>query len=293
MNVLRSPLFVPGNRADMLEKALGLAPDAYVPDMEDSVPLDEKANARSVVASFVERLADTGIPVIPRVNGLDTGLLEEDLDAVVGPYIFGISVGKIGSADDIGRVFGVLESLETKAGVKTGRVAVIPWIETAKGIVNAYEICAASPRVVAVGFGAEDFTNDMGIPRLEDDSEVDYARRVVCTAARAAEVLALDTPFFGFRDPEGLRASVLAARRYGFAGKFAIHPAQVDIINEGFSPSQEEIEHARRVVAAFEEAEREGRGSTSLDGQVIDVPVVRRARGVLERSVFSDQKSDT
>lgn len=281
MNILRSPLFVPGNRADMLEKALGLTPDAYVPDMEDSVPWDEKANARSVVASFVERLAATGRPVMPRVNSLDTGLLEEDLAAVVGPQVFGISVGKIGSAADISEVSSVLESLERHAGLQTGRVAIVPWIETARGVVNAYEICSASPRVVAVGFGAEDFTNDMGIPRTEDDSEVDYARRAVCVAARAAEVAALDTPYFGFRDAEGLRQSVQAARRCGFSGKFAIHPAQIQTINEGFSPSDAEVEHARRVVAAFEEAEREGRGATSLDGMVIDVPVVRRARGLL------------
>ncbi len=281
MNILRSPLFVPGNRADMLEKALGLAPDAYVPDMEDSVPWDEKANARRVVASFVKRLAAAGRPVIPRVNSLDTGLLEEDLTAVVGPRVFGVSVGKIGSAADILEVSSVMESLEKRTGLDAESVALVPWIETAKGIVNAYEICSASTRIVAVGFGAEDFTNNMGIPRLEDDSEVDYARRVVCVAARAAEVAALDTPYFGFRDPEGLRESVRAARRYGFSGKFAIHPAQIETINEGFSPSSDEVAHARRVLAAFEEAEREGRGATSLDGRVIDVPVVRRARSLL------------
>ena len=262
MKILRSPLFVPGNRADMLEKALGLAPDAYVPDMEDSVPWDEKTNARSVTASFIERLAATGRPVIPRVNSLDTGLLAEDLAAVVGPGAFGVSVGKIGSATDISEVSSVLESLERRAGVETGRVAIVPWIETAKGVVNAYEICSASPRIFAVGFGAEDFTNDMGIPRLEDDSEVDYARRAVCVAARAAEVAALDTPYFRFRDAEGLRRSV-------------------QTINEGFSPSDAEVEHARRVLAAFDEAERAGSGATSLDGMVIDVPVVRRARGLL------------
>ena len=282
MKVMRSPLFVPGNRANMLEKALGLAPDAYVPDMEDSVPPDEKVNARVVVASFLERLASTGIPVIPRVNSLDTGLLEDDLAAVVGPYMYGVSVGKIGSADDIASISSVLSSLERKGGLEEGRVRLVPWIETAIGVINAYQICASSPRIVAVGFGAEDFTNDMAIPRSEDGSEVDYPRRVVCVAARAAGVLALDTPFFGFRDPESLRESVLAARRYGFSGQFAIHPSQIEIINKGFSPSQEETEHARRVVAAFEEAEREGKGATSLDGQVIDVPVVRRARGLLE-----------
>ena len=282
MTALRSLLFVPGNRANMLERASGLRPDAFIPDMEDSVPIDEKANAREVTASFLARLRDTGALVIPRVNSLDTGLLEDDLAAVVGPLIDGVSVGKIQSAADIGAVSDVIEGLERAAGVEAGSVKLIPWIESALAIVNAYEICAASPRVIGVAFGAEDFTNDMAIERSQDGAEVDYPRKVICIAARAAGVLALDTPFFGFRDPDGLRENSLEARRYGFKGKFAIHPAQIDIINESFSPSAEEVEHARRVVAAFEEAERNGRGSTSLDGQVIDVPVVRRARQLLE-----------
>lgn len=282
MVVLRSLLFVPGNRANMLEKALGFAPDAYVPDMEDSVPAEEKANARDVTVSFLARLATTGRLVVPRVNSIDSGLMEEDLEAVVGPHIFGVSVGKVRSADDIKYISAVIERLERRVGVRPGSTRLVPWLEVARAIVNAYEICVASPRIVGVAFGAEDFTNDMGIPRTEDDSEVAYPRSVVCVAARAADVLALDTPYFSFRDPEGLRKNALAARRQGFKGKFAIHPAQVDIINEAFSPSAEEIEHARRVVAAFEEAERQGRGSTSLDGKVIDVPVVKRARQVLE-----------
>ncbi len=282
MVVLRSLLFVPGNRANMLEKALGFAPDAYVPDMEDSVPQEEKANARGVTASFLARLAATGRLVVPRVNSIDSGLMEEDLEAVVGPHIFGVSVGKVRSADDIKYISAVIERLEKRAGVQPGGTRLVPWLEVARAIVNAYDICIASPRVMGVAFGAEDFTNDMGIPRSEDDSEVAYPRSVVCVAARAADVLALDTPYFSFRDPEGLRKNALASRRQGFKGKFAIHPAQVDIINEAFSPSAEEIEYARRVVAAFEEAERQGRGSTSLDGKVIDVPVVKRARQVLE-----------
>lgn len=282
MVVLRSLLFVPGNRANMLEKALGFAPDAYVPDMEDSVPAEEKANARGVTASFLARLAATGRLVVPRVNSIDSGLMEEDLEAVVGPHIYGVSVGKVRSADDIKYISAVIERLERRAGVQPGSTRLVPWLEVAKAIVNAYDICIASPRIVGVAFGAEDFTNDMGIPRSEDDSEVAYPRSVVCVAARAADVLALDTPYFSFRDPEGLRKNALASRKQGFKGKFAIHPAQVDIINEAFSPSAEEIEYARRVVAAFEEAERQGRGSTSLDGKVIDVPVVKRARQVLE-----------
>ena len=282
MTVLRSLLFVPGNRANMLEKALGLSPDAFIPDIEDSVTDDEKTNARDMVASFLSRLAATGPLVIPRVNPMDSGLLEDDLAAVVGPDIFGLSVGKMGSAEDVRRVSDIVAAHEKRAGLEEGRVRLVVWIETARAVVNAYEICAATPRTVAVAFGAEDFTNDMGIERTEGDAEIAYPRSVVGVAAKAAGVPALDTPYFSFRDPAGLRRNAELARSYGFSGKFAIHPAQVEIINEAFAPSPSEIDHARRVVEAFEEAERSGRGSTSLDGLVIDVPVVKRARNLLE-----------
>lgn len=282
MQVLRSLLFVPGNRANMLQKATGSKPDAFIPDLEDSVPTDEKTEARNVTASHLDKLAQTGRRVIPRVNSLETGLLEEDLAAVVGPHVYGVSVGKISTPADVAAVEGVLENLEARAGLQAGHVKLVPWIETALAIVKAYEICAASPRIVGVAFGAEDLTHDMEIERREDDAEVGYARNVMCVAARAAGVLALDTPYFGFRDPEGLKRNAQASRGIGFKGKFAIHPAQVDLINSAFSPSDAEVAHARRVVAAFEEAERQGRGSTSLDGQVVDVPVVKRARALLE-----------
>lgn len=282
MPALRSLLFVPGNRANMLQKAMGSAPDAFIPDLEDSVPIDEKTEARNVTASFLPQLAQVGPRVIPRVNSLDTGLLEEDLAAVVGPHVYGVSVGKISTPADVAAVDGVLAKLEGKAGLPRGHVKLVPWIETALAIVKAYDICTASPRIVGVAFGAEDLTHDMGIERSEDDAEVAYSRNVMCVAARAAEVLALDTPYFGFRDPDGLQRNAQASRKIGFKGKFAIHPAQVDLINAAFSPSEAEVKHARRVVAAFEEAERQGRGSTSLDGQVVDVPVVKRARALLE-----------
>ncbi len=282
MTLLRSLLFIPGNRAHMLEKGLRSAADALVPDLEDSVPSQEKASARRSVAEFLPALFATGRLVIPRVNALDTGLLEEDLAAVVGTHVSGVSIGKIQGPQDIATASNILGMIEKKAGVTVGEIKLVPWIESAKAIVHAYEICKASPRVIAVGFGAEDFTHDMGIERQADDSEIEYARNVVCLAARAADVLALDTPYFRFRDAEGLRRDALAARRRGFKGKFAIHPAQIDIINEVFSPSAAEIEHARRVVAAFAQAERQGRGSTSLDGEVVDVPVVKRARALLE-----------
>ncbi len=282
MAVLRSLLFVPGNQARMLEKAVGCAPDAFVPDMEDSVPVEEKRHAREVTASFLAQLAASGALVIPRVNARDTGLLEEDLAAVVGPHIDGVSVGKICTPQDITHVADIIADLEAKAGVPIGQTRILPWIETALAIVHCYDILAASPRVVGAAFGAEDLTHDMGIERSEDDSEVAVPRSFTCVAARAADVPALDTPFFGFRDLDALRHNALASKKIGFKGKFAIHPAQIDTINAVFSPSPEEIEHARRVVAVFEEAERIGKGATSLDGKVVDVPVVKRAYALLE-----------
>jgi citrate lyase subunit beta/citryl-CoA lyase len=280
--ILRSLLFVPGNKANMLEKALGLAPDAFVPDMEDSVPAAEKGNARATVQAWLPRLRASGVPVIPRVNSRDTEWLAADLAAVVGPGIFGVSVGKVRTAGDISEISQLVGQLERRAGLEVGRLRLLPWIETAEAIVNCDAICRASHRIVAVAFGGEDFTNDMGVERLEDESQIAYARQKLCVTARAAHVLALDTPYFKLRDIEGLRSNSLRAKNIGFKGRFAIHPEQIGAINDCFSPSAEEVAHAERVVAAFEEAERRGRGSTSLDGWVIDVPVVKRARALLE-----------
>ena len=282
MALLRSLLFVPGNKDNMLEKALTFRPDAFIPDMEDSVPAAEKANAREVIKTFLPRLADSGVQVIPRVNSLDTEWIEADLAAVVGPHIHGISVGKVDVPEDVAAISDLIAEREEKTGVEPGSLKLIPWLESAKAIVHCYEICSASPRIIGVAFGGEDFTHDMGIERLEDESEVAYPRSVLCIAARAANIAALDTPYFRFKDEDGLKANIVLSKQTGFKGKFAIHPAQIEAINAGFSPSEAEIAHARRIVAAFEEAERRGRGSTSLDGKVIDVPVVKRARAVLE-----------
>lgn len=282
MTILRSLLFVPGNTPRMLDRAVGLKPDAFILDLEDSVPIDEKANARAVTASYLERFAATGQPVIPRVNSLDTGLLEDDLEAVVGPHVFGVSVGKIDTPAHIAEVGTILQRLEVRSGLAIGTIRLIPWIESASAIVHVYDICRASSRIVGVALGAEDFTNDMEIERRDDDRELAHARSAIAVAARAAGVLALDTPYFAFRNPDGLRENSQTSRGNGFRGRFAIHPAQLDIINEVYSPSAEEIHHARDVIAAFEEATAQGRGSTSLDGKVVDVPVVKRAQALLD-----------
>ena len=268
----------------MLRKALDLAPDAYVPDLEDSVPAAEKESARSVVSGILPELARAGPLVVPRVNDMKSGLLEADLDAVIGPHTFGVSVGKVGTAGEVDAVSHLMAMAERQKGLEPGSTRLVLWLESALAVVNAYAICSASARTVAAAFGAEDFTNDMYIQRRDDDAEIAYARSAVSVAARAAGVLALDTPYFRFRDSDGLREDALEARMLGYRGKFAIHPAQIDVLNEVFSPSQAEIDHARRVVESFEEAERAGRGSTSLDGEVVDIPVVKRARNLLLRA---------
>ena len=282
--ILRSLLFVPGNAPRMLDRALNLRPDAFVPDMEDSVPWDEKANAREVTAAYAPQLARNGVPVIPRVNSLDTGLLEDDLKAVIGPRIYGVSVGKMDNPEILREVIGIIQKIELKAGLPIGTTKLVPWIESAESIVKLHEICRSSPRIVAIALGAEDFTNDMEIERTDSDAEIAFARSAIAIAARAAGILALDTPFFAFRDPDALRENSRSSRGIGFRGRFAIHPAQIEILNEVFSPSEEEVNHARRVIEAFEEAAAMGRGSTSLDGKVVDVPVVKRAQALLEQA---------
>ena len=281
MLYLRSLLFVPGNQPNMLTKASSFFPDAFVPDMEDSVAWDDKSQARETVSVNLEMLANTGKRVIPRINSLDTGLCETDLGAIVGPHIYGVSVGKIDTPADVSVISEAIARLETERGLENGSIKLVLWIETAVGILNAHQILSSDDRIIAAAFGAEDFTNDMGIERNEDDREILFPRSQVAIAARAAGVLALDTPFFGFKDPDRLKLNSEQSRSIGFKGKFAIHPLQVDIINQCFSPSKEEITHAMEVIKVFEEAAANGRGSTSLNGQVVDVPVVKRAQSLL------------
>ena len=294
---LRCPLFIPGNRTDMLSKAGRYSPSAYMPDLEDSVPSANKVEARKVTAAALPSLFELGKPVVPRVNSLSTGLTEDDLEAVVGPYIVGISIGKVKTDNDIAVVDGMLSELERDRGIEAGSIGILPWLETASAIVNAYAICNASERVKWVAFGAEDFSADMGISRavdledpsvknIEDYGEASllYARSAVAVAARAADVEALDTPYVKFRDPDGLRSEADLARRLGYRGKFAIHPAQIEVIDGVFSPTDQELERAKRVLNAARTAELAGHGSASLDGEMIDAPVVARAKNVLARA---------
>ncbi|MCH8229137.1 MAG: HpcH/HpaI aldolase/citrate lyase family protein [Chloroflexi bacterium] len=304
MNSTQNPrtlLFVPGNRLSMLKKAAGFDVEWLIPDLEDSVPFAEKIEARATVAENIPRLAAAGKRVVPRVNSLASGLAEDDIAAVVSLQIVGISIGKISTPEEVGFVEEMLATAEKKAGITVGHTSIVPWLETAEAVINAYQICKASKRIRMVAFGAEDYSADMGISRATDKSGGEtgseskaivepglyFARSAVAIAARAAGVHALDTPFTKFRDPAGLRAEAMLAKSIGFKGKLAIHPAQVEVIESVFMPTESEIERARRVLDIAAEAEADGRGAVSLDGEMIDMPVILRAQNVLRDAGLS------
>ncbi len=281
MELLRSLIFVPGNRPNMLERALTFDADIIMVDLEDSVPPGEKVAARDVAAEWIPRLRQAGQRVMVRANALDTGLTRDELAAVISPHLYGVSVGKTESAGDLREIEGIISPLEIGANLEAGHVNLIPWIESSRAIVNVNEMATALVRTVAIAFGAEDFTNDMGIQRTDDGEEVYHPRSTVAIAARAAGIASLDSPYVAFRNPEGLKKDAGVARQMGYTGKFAIHPAQVETINEVFSPQPEDVAYARRVMEAWREAEANGRGSLSLDDKMVDVPVVKRAQNLL------------
>jgi len=282
LELLRSLQFVPGIRRDMLQKARGFRADALVADLEDSVPPEEKSAARKIVAELAPTLSQLGQKVMVRVNSLDTGRTAEELRAVVSSGLYGVSLGKVDSPWHIRECDRLLGVEEARRGIPSGTVKIIPWIESAAGVLSASEIAGASSRVVAMAFGAEDFTNDMGLQRTEGGEEVAFPRAMIPIAARAAGIVALDTPYVRFRDAEGLQKEAESAASLGYKGKFAIHPAQLETINAVFTPREEDLEYARRVVAAWEESTAQGRGALALDGEMVDVPVVKRAYNLLE-----------
>ena len=281
MELIRSVIFVPGNRENMLERAKSFKADVVMVDLEDSVPPGEKAVARDLAKDWVPTLRREGQRVMVRVNSLDTGLTRSELEVVVSPDLYGISVGKVESTWNIRDVDRMLSAIEPAAGVEQGSIKISAWVETASALVDARDIAIASQRVIALAFGAEDFTNDMGIQRSDTGEEIQVPRSLVPVAARAANVASLDSPFVLFQDPDALRADAHRARQMGYTGKHAIHPAQLDIINEVFSPSLEEVAYARKIMEAWDEAEAAGRGSLAIDGRMVDVPVVKRAQNLL------------
>ena len=291
MQLLKSLIFVPGNRPQMLEKARNFDADIIMADLEDSVPAGEKLTARSMVRKMGPSLCSKGQRLMVRLNSLDTGLTRDDLAATIGPHLFGISVGKIGSPWDIMEIERITSTLERQTGMEPGIIKYVPWIENAMAVQKAYDIANASPRIVAVAFGAEDYTDDMGVTRTDGGEEFYFARASTAVAARAAGVIPLDTPYINFRDEEGMKRDVKVALSLGYKGKFAIHPVQLAAINEMFDPLLDDIAYARKVIDVWDQAAIHGKGSASLDGRMIDVPVVKRARKLLAIKETIDARS--
>ena len=282
MDLFRSLLFIPGNQPKMLEKASHFLPDVYIPDLEDSVGDNDKTDARKVVSENIRLFKESDKLIIPRVNSLESGLFEDDIAALISKGINGVSVGKIYDTEDIVQIDKIISKYEENLNMQIGTLSLIPWIETASGILESKAILKSSVRIKAAAFGAEDFTSDMGIERQSDNSEIQVAKNYLAIAARACGVIALDKPFFDFKNSSALVEDCINSKKIGYKGKFAIHPAQIDDINKSFSPSKSDVEHARKVIQVFKEAIEQGRGSTSLNGYVIDVPVYKRAQNLIE-----------
>ncbi len=279
--VRRSLLYVPGNSPNLVQNAAIFGPDVVMLDLEDSVPLDQKDAARALVFEALKRLDFSGVEVLVRVNGLDTPFAEADLEAAVRGGADGVRLPKAEDGDVVKRCDELLGELEYEHGREVGGTSMVVSIESARAVMNAYEIASASPRVVAVALGAEDFTADVGAERTRGGEELEYARGAILVAAKAAGVQAIDTIYPDVDDEEGLIEETRLVKRLGFDGKSLISPRQIEAVHRVFAPSESEIAWARRVFEAFEEARGRGLGVVSLDGRMIDRPVVERARRVL------------
>ena len=293
LDLKRSWMFVPGHRQKMIDKSLGLSVDAIMLDIEDGVAPAEKDTARQLIAESLDRVHKSQA-ISPsagrrplryvRVNDVGHERMHADLKAVVRPGLEGLVLPKVDTPEQVKTVDAILNRREPELGMKPGSVGLLVAIESPRGLINAPAIASASPRVIGLIFGAEDFGKELGLPtqREAEAKDMIYARSAMVMAAAAAHVQAVDGVWPDIKDPEGQKRFALQARRLGFTGMSLIHPGQVDIINEIFSPTAAEVEYARQVVQAFEEAQARGDGSVARGGQLIDLPIVERARRTLE-----------
>jgi citrate lyase subunit beta/citryl-CoA lyase len=286
MRLLRTLLFAPGNRPRMLEKVGQCGADAVILDLEDAVPIAEKAATRTAVRAAVQHICTC--PVYVRINPLvaSTGFSQPigaaDLQAIVCQELAGIILPKVEAASEVRHVDRLLAALEQERGLVSGAIDLIPIIETARGVQHVYDIATAGTRLRRLAFGAGDFTRDIGVRWSRREVESQYARSALVIASRAAGLEApLDSVWVDLRDQRGLVRSARLVKQLGFQGKMCIHPGQVDLVNAVFSPTPEEVAAARRVVEAFHHAETQGLASIQLDGQFIDYPIVEAAQRLL------------
>ena len=284
MGPVRSMLFTPGNRLDMLAKAVHSGTDAVIVDLEDSVSVDNKPEARA----NLDELPESPVPYYVRTNAVETGLLWDDVVAAGASPAIGVIIPKAEDPAVISQIDGALTALEMTNGKPRGSITLIPLIESALGVRFTYEMASASERVECVMFGGGeqgDLVADLGVEWTPEGTGLMQARSQVVLSSRAAGVpYPMEAVFMDFRNPDGLRLECELARTLGYVGKVAIHPAQIEVINDVFTPSPEVVEYQRKVLAAFEEAEAEGKASIAVDGKMVDYAVARVARAVLARA---------
>lgn len=279
----RSWMFVPGNKERFLEKAPGSGADAILLDLEDGVLPDEKATARLMVARALETPWDGPLRYV-RVNALATPWLFDDLNDIVQNGLDGICLTKVDNADQIAQVDAILSFLEHKRDLPKGGIRILAAIESARGLNNAVAIAACNDRVAGLMFGAEDYALDLGLGarRQKEAAELIYSRSMIVGAAAAAGVWSVDGVYPNLEDQRGLIEDTKQARRLGFTAKSTFNPRQIEVINGIFSPQPDEIEYARKIAKAFEEAERRGDASVAVGGQLVDRPILLRALAMLE-----------
>jgi citrate lyase subunit beta/citryl-CoA lyase len=280
--VWRSLLFVPVTQRRFVEGAARRGADGIILDLEDSVALSEKERARTLVAEAAQLVSRGGADVIVRINR-PMRMTVRDLEAVIGAGVTAIALPKAESAQHVELVSEMIDELEAERGIPVGTTKMLAMVETCSAFFRIHEIAKASPRLVALNLGAEDFALSAGMPPTAEGL---FMPKQMCVfAAKGAGIMPMG--FVGtvadFSDLDGFRETVRRSRRLGFVGASVIHPSQVAILNEEFRPSPQEVDHARRVVAAYAKALAEGVGAVTVDGAMIDVPVVERARLLVER----------
>jgi len=285
MDLIRSWMFVPGHRQKMIDKALSINADAIMLDIEDGVAPNEKEAARKNIGDSLGRPKSAGAPArYVRINAIGHERMVADLDAVMRPGLEGIVCPKVDTMDEVRTIDAILNQREPKHNMAKGSVRLLIAIESPKGLFNAPAIAAASSRIVGIIFGAEDFGREIGLPAVREGEARDliYARSAIVVAAAAAHVQAVDGVWVDLNDGAGLLGFAKQSRQLGFSAMSCIHPSQVDAINTIFSPTAAEIDYCQKVLQAFEEANARGDGSIAFGGQLIDRPIVERARRTVD-----------
>jgi citrate lyase subunit beta/citryl-CoA lyase len=278
----RTMMYVPGNNPANIMGAHLYGADSIMFDLEDSVSIKEKDSARFLVHNALKTLDFGNTETVVRINGLDTPFGREDLEAIVRARPDVIRIPKTEKAQDVLEVESIISEIEEKAGIEVGTTKLMAAIESPLGVINAFEIAKSSKRLIGIALGAEDFVTSMKTERSKDGIELLVARSQVLMAARAANIYALDTVFSDINDDEGFIKEVKLIKQLGFDGKSVIHPRQVTLVHQVYTPTKKEIDYSIRVLNAIDEAEKRSSGVIALDGKMIDAPIVERAYRVLE-----------